>query len=609
MKKIVNIIIGLISFNFLLFSQDVSFTVSAPKVVSVGEQFKLVYNVNSKISKFQPPEINDFNILMGPSSSSSSSVQIINGRMSQNINISYTYVLNASKTGKFTVGPASVIVDNKTYSTDAIEIEVIGDNSQAAAQNNNKTNQTETQDISSSENKNLFVRVLVDRHSLYQGEYLVATIKIYTRMSLAGFDKMKFPSFDGFWSQEIFNPNQISLERENVNGIIYDVGILKKTLLYPQRSGEIIIDPMEVDCVVRQKASRTRSSSIFDQFFEDPFAYTNKKYSIKSPRIKVNVKPLPGNKPASYTGGVGNYTINATVDKTELDANDAITYKFKVSGKGNLKLIDKPALSFPPDFEVFEPKVSEKIDHGANGSSGSKTFEYIIIPRHAGDFKIPSVDFSYFNSETKTYKTLSTDEIDIRVNKGADEPQSTVMSGFSKEDIQVLGNDIAFIKTDNIKLTLIGKAFYKSLWFYLSYLVSLGLFIAIILSKRKKIKESDNISLLKNKRANKLARKRLRLAGKYLKENNSDRFYEAVLKGVWGYLSDKLNIPVADLSRDSAFSALSRHAIEDSDLDRLSKLIDNCEYAQYAPKSDSSQMHQFYNEAVEIIGLLSQKIK
>ena len=591
-------ILGLVWLNINIYSQNVNVQVNAPGRVGAGEQFRVVFTINGKVSNFQPPDFKDFDVLMGPSTSRSSNIQVINGRMSQSITISYSYVLSAPQEGSFTIGSAEVVVDNKTYKSNPKTIVVAGGTPSNASSNNNPAPTNSTPDISASENEDIFMRLYVDRNKLYQGEHLVATLKIYTRIDIARLNDFKNSAYSGFWSQELYNPDYIKWNIENINGAQYHTGIVRQDLLYPQRSGELIIDAAELGCLVRKYVNRG--------FFSVP---QDKDIKLKSPKVRVYVKPLPDNKPASFTGGVGKFSISSSVDKTELKANEAITFKVRISGKGNIKLIESPNINFPPDFEVFDPKLSSKVDNASTGSSGSKTFEYIIIPRYAGDFKIPALEFSYFDSDTKKYKTLSTKEIDIKVEKGYDDPQSTVMSGFSKEDVQVLGSDIMFIKTDPVKFKEIGNHFYKSLIFYMSYVLSLVLFIGIIIFRRKKIKEKSNVSLVKNKRANKLARKRLKSAGKYLKENNKDEFYKAVLMGMWGYLSDKLNIDMAKLSRDTAIEALQKHDIQNVDLERLMALIDNCEYAQYAPEKNSSQMYEFYNEAIKLVSLLEQNVK
>jgi len=603
MRRIIFILLSILLTNLNNFSQEAEFTASAPKVISVGEQFRLTFSLNKKASGFRAPDLRNFNILGGPSTSSSSNIQIINGKMIQSFSYTYTYILQATKKGKFTIDPAQVIVNRKQYKSNSLTIEVIEGTSPDASKQSVPSSR-ENQAVPDISNKDLFVRVLTNKRNVYQDEHIVATIKIYSKLNIAGFENVKFPPFNGFWTQEIETPNQISLQRENVNGVIYNSGIIKKTLLFPQRSGEIVIDPFELECVVRQRM--TNSRSIFDDFFG---TFNNVKKYVKSEPVKIIVKPLPSAKPSSFNGAVGSYSMKASVDKQIAKTNDAITLKVNISGNGNIKLIDPLKIDFPPDFETYDPKISHNVKNSENGSVGNKTFEYLMIPRHSGNYRIPPIEFSYFDTKLKKYKTLTSGEFKISVEKGKEIETGNVVSGFSKEDVKFIGSDIQFIKINDFKLKRKNEILFGSLRFYLSYLIVFFIFLIIFIIRRKQIKQNENIQLVKNRKANKFAKKRLKLALQYLKENNRDQFYEEVLKAMWGYLSDKLNIPVSDLSKDTAFKSLENFEIEKALTEKFLGLIDICEYARFAPSERPSQMDSIYSEAIRIISKLRQKLK
>jgi hypothetical protein len=587
----------------------IEFKAAAPNSVSVGEQFQLEYSVNANVSGFIAPDLRSFKILAGPSTMSSTSVQIINGKASQNYSLSYTYVLQAVKEGRFIVGPAEITFNKKKYNSNSLNIEVVkgkGNAQQNVNQGKNPANQNSQPASVEVDNSNLFVTVQVDRKSLYQGECLVATIKVYTRYDIAGFEDMKFPSYSGFFAQDIETPNQVQFQQEKINGVTYQAGVIKKSILFPQRSGEITIDPYELTLVARIRTNK-RPQSIFDDFFGPSYQEVRKK--LQSNPIKISVKPLPAGKPGSFDGAVGSFTMNASVDKKQVKANDAVTLKINISGTGNLKLLEAPKITFPSDFDSYDPKVTLNAKNSLTGSLGTKTFEYLMIPRNAGDFKIPSTEFSYFNTSTKQYSTLKTDEFVIHVAKGNEDRNSTVVGGVAHEDIKYLGKDIRFIKVNNLVVLPKGDVFFGSLTFYLVYIFIFLLFIIILVVRHKYIKQNANIALMKNRKANKQAKKRLVTAAKYMKEDNRERFYDEIMKAFWGYLSDKLTIPVSELSKDSATLALSNKEIDPSIIKQLVELINICEYARYAPVGESSQPERLYNESIDVISKLEQKLR
>ncbi len=594
--------LGALFFSASVLAQNVEFNVSAPQVVEAGEQFRLSYTLNSKGSKFEAPILEGFKILSGPNVSSSSSVQIVNGKMTQSVSYSYNYILVGYEAGKLIITPAKIQVKGKSYSTKATVIEVVKEAS-TANQNGSSTSSGANKNISGS--GNLFASVRVDKKNVYQGEKIIATIKIYTRVDIGGFEEYKFPPYTGFWSQDIESPTQLTLKRENINGAIYNTALLKKTLIVPQRSGELIIDPFTATIQVRE---RVRSTNPFDDFFGG--GHRTKLVKVKSKPVKINVKPLPGNKPADYTGAVGRLKTSSSLDKTEVKANEAITLKIKISGNGNLKFISPPKVDFPPDMDVYDPKTSLNTKASEGGIAGNITFEYLFIPRYPGTFRIAPITFSYFDLASKKYKTLTTQEYQIVVNKGEgnQEMSSGVVQGFTKQDVKLLGKDIRFIHT-NFEVKRIQSRIFGSLLFWLVYSISTVLFLIILLVRRSQIKQNANQAKVKNRKANKLSKKRLKIAAKNMKLGNQEEFYDEVLKAIWGYLSDKLAIPVAELSKDNIIDILTKNGVDEMGIKQLTDLLDTCEFARYAPSAVSSKMEDIYKKAGELISKLDQKIK
>jgi len=593
------------------FAEKTQFTMSAPNVVRAGEQFRLSFTVNDNGSDLQLPDLSNFEVLMGPSTSQSSSFQMINGQTSQSVTFSYIYVLRAKSEGTFTIRPASIKVGGRVFESNTLTIQVVKGQAQPAQQQNSGAqasggNQSEDETPSTTiSHDDLFVKVDVTKSSVYKGEQIVATVKLYVspNVPVRGFDDVKLPSYEGFWTQDIDIPNQVSFNREVYNNKIYQVGILKKTILFPQQTGAIKIDPFEISCIVQQRIRQSRS--FFDDFFDN---YRNVKAKVTSEPVVIRVKDLPP-APAGFYGGVGSFTYSAALDKDKLKSNEAATLKITVSGNGNLKLIEAPKVNLPADFEGYDPKTTDRTNAADSGISGSKTFEYLFIPRYAGDYTIPAIPFSFFNPSTQKYESRSAGPFSVHVEKGSDDQNATVVSSFSKEDVRFIGKDIRFIKQDHQKLSVKGYTFFGTNGFYLLYLAGALAFAVIYFIYRKKARENANLALVKNKKANKVARKRLKEAASFMKENKAEEFYESVLKAFWGYLSDKLSIPVADLNRGNASATLLSRQVEQEVIDEFIKIIDDCEFARYAPSAFAGTIHDVYNRAASIMGKLEKQIK
>jgi len=589
---------------FFAEADAVKFTMSGPNAVSVGEQFRLSFVSNERGTDLKLPDISNFDVLMGPSSSTSFSSQTINGVVTQSYTYSYIYILRAKEEGTFTIRPASITIDGKVYESNELTIEVVKEQRSQGATGSQQQQQSATPSGTISK-EDLFVKVELDKSNVFRGEQIIATVKIYVspEVPITSFDDVKIPAYAGFWTQEIQIPNQISFSREVYNNKIYQVGVLKKTILFPQQTGRITVDPFEITCMVRQQIRQQRS--FFDDFFDN---YRTIQAKVVSDPVNINVKELPS-RPDGFYGGVGNLNFAATIDKQQLKSNEAATLKITVSGSGNLRLIDAPEIEFPVDFEVYDPKTNESLNATNNGLNGTKTFEYLFIPRFAGDYTIPPIKFASFNPATGQFKQQQSQEFVLSVEKGSDEQSATVTSAYSKENLRLIGQDIRYIKQGKYKLKEKEALFFGSTAFYLIYLGALLAFAIIVLVYRKKLKENANVQLLRNKKANKVARKRLKVAATHLKNNKKEEFYEAVLKAFWGYLSDKLSIPVADLNRVNATEALKKRQVETEAIEEFIHIVDNCEYARYAPSAVEGTIEEIYQKAVKLMGKLEKQIR
>jgi hypothetical protein len=608
MIKRIKLLLIFMLVGYLAVADNIRFVMEGPEVVEAGEQFRLGFTLNERGTDLQLPDLSNFDVLMGPSTSQSSSIQIINGKTTQTSSFSYIFILRAKKEGNFTIRPASIKVDGKTYESNSLTIQVVKGQPQQAGQQQNNQQDNQPQEETPSANiskENLFVRIAVDKTNVSKGEQILSTVKLYISQNvpLNGFDEVKLPTYEGFWTKDIEVPTQVNFTREVYNGKIYQVGILKKTILFPQQTGTIRINPFEITCVVRQRVRQQQS--FFDDFFDN---YRMVKAKVVSEQVTINVKDLP-NQPANFSGAVGKFNISSSIDKTNVKSNEAVTLKITVNGSGNLTLINPPKLELPQDFEAYEPKTSDRVVASDNGLNGSITFEYLFIPRFAGNFTIPSVRFTFFNPASRQFETQTTDAYSIKVTKGSDDASSSVVSSFSKENVKMIGKDIRFIKQNKSKLKPKDSSFYGTFEFYIIYILSLCAFIVVFVLNRKKIKESANIALMRNKRANKVALKRLREASVFLKNDHAEKFYESVIKALWGYLSDKLSIPVADLNREKASESLLNKGIEQETVSELLKIIDDCEFARYAPAAFSGTMNEIYDGAARVMGIFEKQIK
>jgi len=601
----------LITYSFLFIiaisahAENTRFVMSAPNAVETGKQFRLSFSINERGTNLRlPPGLSDnFDILMGPSTGQSTSIRTINGRTTQEISYSYTYILRAKKEGTFEIRPASIEVGGKIFESNSLKIQIVKSQPNPTTTPRGGQSQGSTQNVELGAD-NIFVRVEMSKRNVYRGEQIIATVKLYVNpnINIGGFDEVNLPTYEGFYTQDIEIPQQINFNREVYNDKIYQVGILKKTILFPQQNGKITVEPFSMSVLVQQLV---KPRSFFDDFFSN---YRTVKASMTSKPVTVTVKNLP-TEPANFLGGVGNFDINSSISSENVTTNDAVTLSVKISGNGNIRLIRSPELKLPTDFEVYDPRATDNVKATNNGVSGTKTIEYLFQPRFEGDYKIPSIKFAYFNPSSGRYVTKSTPEYNLKVVKGSAEQSATVVSSLRKEDVQLIGQDIRFIKQGNPMLKIKGFTFFGTLGFYSFYAGSSLLFLLLFIIYRKKAKENANIALVRNKKANRVATKRLKAAAGYMKQNNNEAFYEAILKAFWGYLSDKLNIPVADLNRDSAISKLKERKVTEEVINNFAEVIDQCEFARYAPAGGSEARHDLYKKAETTISRFEKQIK
>ncbi|MDD2197113.1 MAG: BatD family protein [Bacteroidales bacterium] len=599
------VILTLITASLTSVAQDVEFISTAPNVVAEGEQFRLVFKLNSRPKSINPPAFDNFYVLAGPSTSSSSSIQVVNGQMTQTYEYTYTYILEASKEGKFTIPPAIAKVNNKEYESNSLTIEVVkGSSGTYSAQNQRQSqnqNQTPSQQKAEGSDKSsdVFVSIDFDKTNVYRGEPILATISIYTRQGISGFEDVKFPSFTGFWSQEVETANEVHFQRVNIDGRIYNMGVLKKYLLFPQRSGEITVDPFEIVVLTQEKSGRTQS--IFDDFFG---TYKTIKQRLVSKPKTIKVKDLPSAAPASFTGAVGNYNLEASLDKAQVKTNEAVNLKIRVAGSGNLRLLDTPKFDFPAGFEVFDTKVLDRISTTKQGATGSKTFDIVAIPRAPGDFDLGVVEFSYFNPLQNKYVTLKSKPLTLFVDSDGSEASNVPMAGFGREDIRFIGQDIRFIKTDKYVPQKSIAFLISGIKYKLIIIVLLGLSVAAYWWIQRRRSLMSNIALVRTRKAKRVSKQRLKIALQFLKANNAEQFHDELLRALWGYISDKLSIPVANLSSDTARVTLLERGVNTIDIEEFLRIVSICEYARYAPKGEQSQMANLYDSSIELISKL-----
>ena len=609
MRKLIFLLLLVIAALPMQAKNGATLTADAPEVVVSGDQFRLTFTVNTqKVKDFLAPSIKGFDVLMGPTRSQQSSTQIINGKVSSSSSITYTYILMAGKEGTYTIPAASIEVDGEKVFSNALTIKVLppdqtAGNSQANQGGGGSSSSRGQIAGSRITDKDLFITATASKTTVYEQEAILLTYKVYTSVNLRQLME-DMPDMKGFQMQEIQLPQQKQYSMEHYNGRNYNTIIWRQYVLFPQQTGKLEIPAVTFDGVVAQQ---TISDDPFDAFFNGG-GYIEVKKKIVAPKVVINVKPLPV-KPANFSGGVGEFTMTSSINAKEVKTNDAVTIKLTIKGAGNMKLITSPEVKFPEDFEVYDPKVTNNFDVSRAGLSGTQTIEYLAIPRHAGNFTIPPVEFVYFDLKSQSYKTLKTEAYDLKVEKGKGNADQVIADFTNKENVKVLGQDVRFIKLGDTTLTPKGEVFFGTMGYWLGYLIPFIVFVALVVFFRKQAAENANVAKVKTKKANKVATKRMKLAGKLLAENKKNEFYDEVLKALWGYISDKLSIPVSQLSKDNIEAELTKHGVAEDVTKTFINALNECEFARYAPGDENEAMDKVYATSVDAFGKMENNIK
>lgn len=581
-------------------------TVRAPGRVDLGRRFEVRYEVNAQARDFKGPSFKGLSVLSGPNSSTQHSMSIINGQMSSSVSTGYTYILQADVEGTFNIGGASCTVDGKKVNCPGFTIKVEKGSPQSQqdpyAQGGGQSRRQPAHQPAQSSNidsKSLFARASISKNNPYQGEQVILTYKIYTQVSLSQYQIDKLPGNKGFWSEDITRDGNVRQYEEVVDGRRYNVAEIRRGALFAQESGNLTIEPLDLDVLALVQRQRQRTGSIWD-LFDDPFfnpAQAVEKH-LRTNSLKVKVRPLPDG-PAEFNGAVGSFNVKAEVDNNKVRANEAITYRITISGAGNLMLIDAPSIDFPKVFEVYDPQIDDKINRSPNGISGSRTFEWVLIPRNQGDYEIPATRFVFFDPNTGKYVTKQLPAIPLHIDKGDPNSMKNVTS--SKSDVKLLNNDINHIHNGSPSLTIRNTRDHAEWWFWiLLILIAIGTAVAILLGRRQQSRQQD-IAGMRLRRATKEARKRLKKASSLLSSDNDNLFYEEIYKAIWGCLADKYNIELSKLSSDTVRECLVEKQVPDEQQQRIMKTLQDVDMARFAPGDAKARKQQIYDEALEMI--------
>lgn len=603
MKSILFFIIFIIPFS--ISAEEVKFNASGPSSVKSGERFRVTFEFNEHPSSFKAPDFSGFRMLSGPNQSTSTSIQIINGETISKQTISYTYILEAIEKGDFEIKPAKAIINGNNYQSNKISINVYKPEDYTPP----TTDPSSPSDKIAGKEKELFVRASVDNKNPYQGEQVIITYKIYTKVPVRQYSIERLPSYRGFWSEDLTDRDQAGQQStEIIDGQRYRTAEIRRVALFPQRAGSMKIEPLKVECFVRH-TTRRRSSSRFDDFFSSHRGRSQTvQETIYSNKVNLNVKPLPTQKrPASFKGLVGNFQLSTSLENAEIQTNDATSLTVNISGNGNLRMAEAPEINFPANLEVYDPRTTDNINKTLSGVSGERKFEYLIIPRTEGELEIPPVKFSYFDPKNKEYKTLTGEKFTLSVKGGPTTAKRT--NAVRKEDVKYIDYDIRHIYHRNINLQPMNVTFFRSPLFYILFALPVALFIIFIIYYYNKLKNKKNQPLIQTKQANKVAKKRLRLAGKLLNQNKDHAFYEEISRTLWGYISDKLNIPVSELNKKNIKEKLIKNNVPDDIANEFIETLDHCEFARFAPGNKEKNMAKVYSMSLETIVKIEKWLK
>jgi len=584
---------------------QVTFKASAPATVVQGEQFRLSFVLNKEGRDLRLPDMPDFELLFGPSTSTSYSQRTINGKTTSESSVTYTYIIVAKKPGTFTISEASITVDGSNYRSNPIQIKVLPpdeSSSQGATPRDRSSSESSSSGSATVSANDAFIRAIVSKNSIYEQEGFTVTFRLYTTLNIVNFGKIQFPEFEGFMAEDIPLPANQQLQLERYNDRNYYTADLKKTLLFPQRSGKMTIPSGNIEMVFSVPSGRRVST-----FFGTQEVMVDVTKNMTTNPVSIQVKPLPAGKPASYANAVGNFTLNPSISTVNTKANEAITLTLEISGTGNMKLIRNPEVEFPDNFEQYDPVVDNALNVTSNGLNGIRKISYMVIPRYEGNYTIPPVEFTYFDLGSNSYKTLTTPEYKLQIAKG-DAGSAPTSSFVNRQDVKV-EQDIRYLKTGEISYLSRTNFFVGSFAYWLWYLIPLTMLVLLYLFNLKQARENANVALMRTKKANKIAVRRLKTAGKHLQNQNKEQFYDEVLRALWGYFSDKLSIPLAQLSKQNIESELSKKGINEDLVGKFMHILDTCEFARYAPAVGDASMDRIYQETLETIGEMENKLR
>ncbi len=603
-----------IAVNALAAFAETDVRVQVPDVVAADEQFTVTFIIegSEKPKDFTWDQGSDFQLVWGPQQSSSTSMQIINGKTTKSSQVTYSYVLLPKAKGTFILPAATAkLKGGKEISSKTVTVEVVGGGSSSSSSSSSRSQARPARPSSPGgiADDDLFLNLSFSRTRAVVGEPIEATLKLYQRVNIAGFEDARFPSFEGFWSQETEAPTNIEFRRENYNDQIYNTAVLRKYILIPQQTGVITIDPAELVCLVQVRVASSGGVSIFDGFFDD---YRTIRKRVSSSSYKINVSPLPAGAPASFGGGVGKFSISAKLNKDSLMTHEAASLLVTVSGRGNVSLLETPKVNFPPDMEVYDTKVIDRTDKSSGGMTGSKTYEFPFIPRSHGDFEMAPIAYSYYDVNAGKYVTLTTPAIRFHVEKGRETTASAGSGGMiqtvSRSGVKSLNEDIRFISTKIPVFSAKGDFFIFSLGWWLTLLLSAVLAAALWLGLRKLAARRRDVAGSRKRKANKMAVKRLKSAGEYLKQNLYTAFYAELHKALLGYISDKLNIPMSELSKERIAELMESRNVDSALAEEFVTLLDACEFARYSPDTSHEAMENHYNAAVAVISAIDSSL-
>ena len=598
---------------FLIFlgnvsADEITFVAQAPKSVVVNQQFRLTFKVNkANVKEPTIPDLSDFNILTGPHRSTQQSYQSINGKMTKEESVTFTYILLAEKEGEFKIPAASVMVDGKKYSSNPLRVKVLppDQNSSAQSQGGGSYSQSGSSSATNISDEDLFVKATLSMGKVYEQEAVLLTYKVYSTVNLTNLSNPT-PDLKGFHIQEVQLPREKHFDLEHYNGRNYQTLIWRQFVLFPQQSGELEIPSLTFEGVVAVQSRRNLDP--FEMMFNGGPSYFEVKKNLSSNKLTLDVKKLPADRPVGFSGGVGQFSISSSISAQEAKTNEELTLKVKVKGIGNMKLVGNPIIDFPSEFEVYDPIINNNFSLKTNGFSGEKVYEYVVTPRASGSYTIPAARFIYFDPLSDSYKTIESESYTVTVEKGKEQalPAATYVG---KETSKVLASDIRHIKLGDVKKQGGKSVFFASTAYCLLYIIPLLLFVAYIIVYRKRVVENANISLVRTKKANKVAVKRLKIAKRLLAEGKKNDFYDEILKTLWGYMSDKMNIPVSQLSKDNVANELEKRGADSALIKDLNEVLNEAEFARYAPGDASQAMDKVYSMAMDVIDKMENSIK